>query len=111
MNPIVFAKRRPVTTMMLVVALISGGVLASNKMRVDILRPLNTRKIHVYLDSIGTRAKQMKGYIVGQLESYYQKHRRSSATRSTIRSWSPAPRQRTSSSPSHMSARSTRGAT
>ena len=37
MNPIVFAKRRPVTTMMLVVALISGGVLASNKMRVDIL--------------------------------------------------------------------------
>jgi len=74
MNPIVFAKRRPVTTMMLVVALISGGVLASNKMRVDILRPLNTRKIHVYLDSIGTGAKQMKGYIVGQLESYYQKH-------------------------------------
>jgi membrane fusion protein (multidrug efflux system) len=60
--------------MMLVVALISGGVLASNKMRLHILRPLNTRKIHVYLDSIGTGAKQMKGYIVGQLESYYQKH-------------------------------------
>ena len=74
MNPIVFAMRRPVTTLMLVVALISGGVLASNKMRVDILPPLNTPKIHVYLDYIGTNAKQMKGYIVGQLESYFQKH-------------------------------------
>ena len=74
MNPIVFAMRRPVTTMMLVVALISGGVLALNKMRVDIFPPLNTPKIHVYLDYIGTGAKQMKGYIVGQLESYFHKH-------------------------------------
>ncbi len=75
MNPIVFAVRRPVTTMMLVVALISGGVLASNKMRLHILRPLNTRKIYVYLDYIGTRAKQMKGRIVGQYESYFHKHK------------------------------------
>ena len=75
MNPIVFAKRRPVTTMMLVVALISGGVLASNKMRLDILRPLNTPKIYVYLDYIGTRAKQMKGRIVGQYELYFHKHK------------------------------------
>ena len=75
MNPIVFAVRRPVTTMMLVVALISGGVLASNKMRLHILRPLNTRKIYVYLDYIGTRAKQMKGHIVGQYESYFHKHK------------------------------------
>src|SRR5271157_5057205 len=73
--PFVFAMRRPVTTMMLVVALISGGVLASNKMRLDILRPLNTPKIYVYLDYIGTRAKQMKGYILGQLESYFHKHK------------------------------------
>ena len=29
MNPTVFAMRRPITIMMLVVALISGGVLAS----------------------------------------------------------------------------------
>ena len=35
-NPTVFAMRRPVTTLMLVVALISGGGLAYNKMRVDI---------------------------------------------------------------------------
>ena len=75
MNPIVFARRRPVTAMMLVVALISGGVLASNKMRADILRPLNTPNIYVYLDDIGTRAKQMKGRIVGQYELYFHKHK------------------------------------
>ena len=74
MNPIVFAIRRPVTTMMLVVALISGGVLALNKMRVGIFPPLNTPKIYAYLDYIGTHAKQMKEYIVGQFESYFQKH-------------------------------------
>ena len=28
----------------------------------------------MYLDYIGTNAKQMKGYIVGQLESYFHKH-------------------------------------
>ena len=56
-------------------ALISGGVLALNKMRLDILRPLNTPKIYVYLDYIGTRAKQMKGYILGQFESYFHKHK------------------------------------
>ncbi len=81
MNPIVFARRRPVTTMMLVVALISGGVLASNKMRLDILRPLNTPKIYVYLDYIGTRAKQMKEYIHGQLKSHFQKHKEEESQR------------------------------
>ncbi len=75
MNPIVFARRRPVTTMMLVVALLSGGLLASNKMRADILPPLNTPKIYSYLDYIGTHAKQMKGRIVGQYELYFHKHK------------------------------------
>ena len=41
MNPTVFAMRRPVTTMMMVVALISGGVLAYTRMRVDIFPALN----------------------------------------------------------------------
>ena len=43
MNPTVFAMRRPVTTVMLVVALISGGILAYNRMRVDIFPSLNTQ--------------------------------------------------------------------
>ena len=52
MNPIKFAMRRPVSTLMLVVALIGGGVFGLYKMRVDI-PPLNTPKIYAYLDSIG----------------------------------------------------------
>jgi membrane fusion protein (multidrug efflux system) len=78
MNPIVLVIRRVVTTvatMMLVVALISGGVVASNKMRAGISPPLNTSKIYAYLDYIGMRAKQMKGYIAGQLESYFHKRK------------------------------------
>jgi membrane fusion protein (multidrug efflux system) len=74
MNPIVFAMRRPVTTVLLVVALVGGGVLASNPMRADILRSLNTPRIHGSLDYIGMRAKQMKKYVVGKYESYFHKH-------------------------------------
>jgi membrane fusion protein (multidrug efflux system) len=74
MNRIVFAMRRPIITLMLVVTLVSGGVLGLSKMRADTFPPLNTPKIHAYLDYIGMRAKQVKGYIVGQLESYFQEH-------------------------------------
>jgi multidrug efflux pump subunit AcrB len=38
-NPTAFAMRHPITTLMLVVALISGGFLAYTKMRVDIFPP------------------------------------------------------------------------
>src|SRR3954453_6855807 len=72
MNPTVLAMRRPVTTLMLVVALISGGVLALNRMRVDIFPSLNTPKIYVYLDYVGMSPDQMEGYIVNQLELYFQ---------------------------------------
>ena len=73
MNRIKFAMRRLVRTLMLVVALISGGVFGLYKMRVDI-PPLNTPKIYAYLDSMGVRAEQMKGRIVGQYESRFHKH-------------------------------------
>ena len=73
MNRIKFAMRWLVRTLMLVVALIGGGVFGLYKMRVDI-PPLNTPKIYAYLDSMGMRAEQMKGYIVGQYESYFHKH-------------------------------------
>ena len=43
MNPTVIAMRRPVTTLMMVVALISAGVLAYIKMRVDIFPSLNVQ--------------------------------------------------------------------
>jgi multidrug efflux pump subunit AcrB len=72
MNPTVIAMRRPVTTLMLVVALISGGVLAYSKMRVDIFPALNVPKIYVFLDYIGMSPDQMEGFIVNQLELYFQ---------------------------------------
>ena len=65
--------RRLVTTLMLVVALIGGGVLGLYKMRVDI-PPLNTPKIYAYLDSMSVHVEKLKGRIVGQLESYFHKH-------------------------------------
>jgi multidrug efflux pump subunit AcrB len=72
MNPIVFAMRHPITTLMLVVALISGGTLALNRMRVDIFPSLNTPKIYVFLDYVGMSPAQMEGFIVNQLELYFQ---------------------------------------
>ena len=68
MNPTVIAMRRPVTTLMMVVALISGGVLAYSRMRVDIFPSLNVPKIYVFLDYIGMSPDQMEGFIVNELE-------------------------------------------
>jgi membrane fusion protein, multidrug efflux system len=79
-NPLVFAMRRPVKTLMLVVALVSGGALGLSKLRGDVVSPLNTMvaplntpKIYGYLDTIGMRAKQAKEYIVGKYEAYFHK--------------------------------------
>jgi multidrug efflux pump subunit AcrB len=72
MNPIVFAMRHPITTLMLVVALVGGGILSLNRMRVDIFPSLNTPKIYVFLDYMGMSPDQMEGFIVNQLELYFQ---------------------------------------
>ena len=72
MNPTSFAMRRPITTLMLVVALISGGALAFSRMRVDIFPSLHTPKIYVFLDYIGMSPDQIEGFIVNQLELYFQ---------------------------------------
>lgn len=72
MNPTKFAMRHPITTLMLVVALVSGGGLAYSRMRVDIFPSLNTPKIYVFLDYVGMSPDQMEGFIVNQLELYFQ---------------------------------------
>lgn len=72
MNPTVLAMRNPITTLMLVVALVSGGVLGLSKMRVDIFPPLNTPRIYIYLDYVGMSPDQIEGFIVNQLELYLQ---------------------------------------
>src|SRR5262245_31791525 len=72
MNPTDLAMRRPITTLMLVVALISGGALAFFKMRVDIFPSLNVPKIYVFLDYVGMSPDQVEGFIVNELELYFQ---------------------------------------
>jgi multidrug efflux pump subunit AcrB len=64
--------RHPITTLMMIVALIGGGALAYSRMRVDIFPPLNVPKIYVFLDYVGMSPDQMEGFIVNQLELYFQ---------------------------------------
>jgi multidrug efflux pump subunit AcrB len=71
-NPTVLAMQHPITTLMLVVALMSGGVLAYSRMRVDIFPSLNTPKIYVFLDYVGMAPDQVEGFIVNELELYFQ---------------------------------------
>ncbi len=72
MNPSVLAMRHPITTLMAIVALVSAGVLAFGQMKVDIFPALNVPKIYVFLDYIGMTPDQMEGFIVNQLELYFQ---------------------------------------
>jgi multidrug efflux pump subunit AcrB len=71
-NPTVLALRHPIATLMLVVALIAAGGLAYSRMRVDIFPPLNTPKVYVFLDYVGMSPDQVEGFIVNQLELYFQ---------------------------------------
>jgi membrane fusion protein (multidrug efflux system) len=70
MNPLAFGMRRPVTSLLLVLTLATGGVLGLAKMGVALPPPLNTPRVSAWLDFTGNRAKQMKESIVGRLESY-----------------------------------------
>src|SRR5262245_61373161 len=72
MNPIAFAMRHPITTMMLVVALIGGGGLAVNRMRVDIFPPFDMPQIYVVQNFNGMSPAQMEGLIVNQFELNFQ---------------------------------------
>ncbi len=78
MLPIKSVMRRLVKILMLVVVLIGGVVFGLYKMRVDI-PALNTPKIYAHLDSLGVRVERMKGYMVGQYESYFHKHQEEEA--------------------------------
>jgi multidrug efflux pump subunit AcrB len=71
-NPTVLAMDHPITTLMLVVGLISLGILAYSRMRVDIFPSLNTPKIYVFFDFIGMSPDQIEGFIVNELELYFQ---------------------------------------
>jgi membrane fusion protein (multidrug efflux system) len=72
-NPIVFAIRHPVITLMLALALVSGGVLGLSNLGIDVFPPPIAQKVHVCLEYIGTGTKQVKGYVIGQYESIFHK--------------------------------------
>jgi membrane fusion protein, multidrug efflux system len=74
MSSIVLAIWRPAKVLMLVAALVSGGVLGLWKMGVVTLPPLNAPQVQGYLDYIGVSAKQAKEYIAGKYEAYFHKH-------------------------------------
>src|SRR5207249_7250127 len=72
MNPIVFALRHPITTLMLVVALVGGGGLALNRMRIDIFPPINQPQIFVFVNYGGFDPGQIEGLLVNQFELEFQ---------------------------------------
>src|ERR1017187_1283891 len=70
MNPIVFAMRRPLTVMVLVVAVALGSVLAVTRMSIDIFPAFNLPVIYVAQPYGGMDPAQMEGL----LTNYYEYH-------------------------------------
>ena len=70
MNPIVFAMRHPITTMVGIVAVVLGAVLAFMRMPIDIFPDLNTPVIYVAQPYGGMDPQQMEGF----LTNYYEYH-------------------------------------
>ncbi len=71
-NPAVLAMDHPITTLMLVVGLISLGFLAFEEMQVNIFPDMHIPKIYVFFDFIGMSPDQIEGFIVNELELYFQ---------------------------------------
>ncbi len=72
MNLVVFAMRRPVTVIMIIVTLIGGGVLALNQMRVDIFPAINAPQIYVVNNYAGMDPSQIEGIITNVYEQNFQ---------------------------------------
>jgi multidrug efflux pump subunit AcrB len=70
MNPIVFALRRPLTVMVLVVAVALGSILALTRMAIDIFPNLNLPVVYVCQPYGGMDPAQMEGL----LTNYYEYH-------------------------------------
>jgi multidrug efflux pump subunit AcrB len=72
MNLVVFAMRRPITIVMIIVALIGGGILALNQMRVDIFPAINAPQIYVVNNYAGMDPSQIEGIITNVYEQNFQ---------------------------------------
>ena len=72
MNPIVFALRRPITVMMLVLALGLGGSYSIVQMQKDIFPSLNQPQLYVIHNYGGMDPKQIEGLITNVYELFFQ---------------------------------------
>ena len=72
MNLVVFAMRRPVTVVTVIVALLGGGALALNQMRIDIFPAINAPQIYVVNNYAGMDPSQIEGIITNVYEQNFQ---------------------------------------
>jgi multidrug efflux pump subunit AcrB len=72
MNLAGFAMRRPITLAMVVVAVIGGGILALDQMRVDIFPAINAPQIYVVNNYAGMSPEQIEGIVTNVYEQNFQ---------------------------------------
>lgn len=72
MNLAAFAMRRPITLVMVMVALVGSGLLALSQMRVDIFPAINAPQIYVVNNFAGMDPSQMEGIITNVYEQNFQ---------------------------------------
>jgi len=72
MNPIVFALRRPITVLMLVLAIGVGGSYSIFRMQKDIFPSLNQPVLYVIHGYGGLDPKQVEGLITNVYELFFQ---------------------------------------
>ncbi len=72
MNITVLAMRRPITVMMIIVALIGSGALALNQMRIDIFPAINAPQIYVVNNYAGMAPEQIEGIVTNVYEQNFQ---------------------------------------
>jgi len=71
MNPIEFALRRPVTVMVVMIALVGAGGLALSRMKVDIFPSMNLPVVYVCQPYGGMDPQQMEGLIANFYEYHF----------------------------------------
>src|SRR5688572_17055254 len=71
MNPIEFALRRPVTIMVVMLALVGAGWMAVGRMKVDIFPALNLPVVYVCQPYGGMDPQQMEGLIANFYEYHF----------------------------------------
>ena len=72
MNLTVFAMRRPITLVMVIASVLGAGVLALDRMRVDIFPAINAPQIYVLNNYAGMDPSQIEGIITNVYELNFQ---------------------------------------